>query len=81
MGVATADEPTEARSSSWLTRLYRRNQELQVPSPKDYGIDEDKYFDAIPLMAAQALASGSPQNNPRVPSVEEIEALYHQVWA
>jgi alcohol dehydrogenase class IV len=31
-------------------------------------------------MAQQALASGSPQNNPRVPSAEEIIALYGEVW-
>jgi alcohol dehydrogenase class IV len=32
-------------------------------------------------MAAQALASGSPQNNPRIPTAEEIAQLYRQVWA
>jgi len=32
-------------------------------------------------MAAQALASGSPQNNPRVPTAEEIEDIYRQVWS
>lgn len=32
-------------------------------------------------MADQALASGSPANNPRVPDKAEIIALYRQVWA
>ncbi len=32
-------------------------------------------------MAEQALASGSPGNNPRVPNAEEIAALYREVWA
>jgi hypothetical protein len=27
-----------------------------------------------------AEASGSPANNPRVPAVAEIEALYREVW-
>jgi hypothetical protein len=31
-------------------------------------------------MATQALASGSPQNNPRIPTADEIVGLYHQVW-
>jgi hypothetical protein len=31
-------------------------------------------------MAQQALASGSPANNPRVPSAAEIIALYDLVW-
>ena len=46
-----------------------------------YGISEAEYFDAIPTMAAQALASGSPQNNPRVPTADEIAGLYRQIWA
>ena len=32
------------------------------------------------LMAQQALASGSPNNNPRVPTVPEMMALYQEVW-
>jgi hypothetical protein len=31
-------------------------------------------------MAAQALASGSPGNNPRVPDAAEIVGLYREVW-
>ncbi len=38
-------------------------------------------FRSIPVMAAQALASGSPQNNPRIPTADEIAQLYRQVWA
>jgi hypothetical protein len=31
-------------------------------------------------MAAQAIASGSPANNPRGPSQDEIIALYQRVY-
>jgi alcohol dehydrogenase class IV len=31
-------------------------------------------------MAQQALASGSPGNNPRVPDADEIVSLYNEVW-
>ena len=31
-------------------------------------------------MVQQALASGSPANNPRVPSEAEIERLYLEIW-
>jgi hypothetical protein len=33
------------------------------------------------LMASQALASGSPANNPRVPDAGEIVGLYRSVWS
>jgi len=35
----------------------------------------------LPLMAEQALASGSPGNNPRIPDTVTIEALYREAWA
>lgn len=81
MGVATPDDSTETALAKLVKGLFRRNEELQVPSPKKYGISEQRYLEAIPVMAAQALASGSPQNNPRVPTTEEIEQLYREIWA
>lgn len=33
-----------------------------------------------PLMAEQALVSGSPANNPVVPTVDEIQDLYAQIY-
>ena len=32
------------------------------------------------MMASQALASGSPQNNPRVPTENQIIQLYQKIW-
>ena len=64
-----------------MDALFQRNQELEVPSPKKYGISEERYFSLIPTMAKQALASGSPQNNPRFPTGEEIEEIYRQIWS
>lgn len=80
IGVAQADDADDKALDLLIRALYTRNAELEVPSPRQYGVDEQKYFALIPTMAAQALASGSPQNNPRVPTVVEIEAIYRQVW-
>jgi alcohol dehydrogenase len=54
---------------------------LEVPTPRSYGIDETLWHDKIPLMAQQALASGSPANNPVVPSAAQIEAIYADIYA
>jgi alcohol dehydrogenase class IV len=81
MGVAALGDPNKTAVAKLIEGLFRRNEELQVPSPKKFGISEQQYLDAIPVMAAQALASGSPQNNPRVPTAVEIEQLYREVWA
>src|SRR5579863_8540383 len=77
MGIAGAEDAPEKAVELLIRALYRRNAELEVPTPKEFGIREQEYFAKIPLMAEQALASGSPQNNPRVPTAQEIEAIYH----
>jgi alcohol dehydrogenase class IV len=81
MGVATSTDSDEKAGAKLIGALYERNRELHVPSPKAFGISEEQYVSLIPTMAAQAIASGSPNNNPRIPSADEISGLYHQVWA
>ncbi len=80
MGVAPADEGDQAAAARLVEALRQVNDELDVPSPRAYGIDEGAWHRAVPVMAGQALASGSPGNNPLVPVAAEIEALYRQVW-
>ena len=80
MGIAAPGDAEAVAVGKLVEGLFRRNEELLVPSPKRFGIEEERFFEVIPTMAAQALASGSPQNNPRVPSVAEIEQLYREVW-
>lgn len=80
MGLVKRGSDTDAAVKSLLAELRQLNIDLKVPSPKDYGIDKEKYFSLLNTMAEQALASGSPNNNPRVPSVQEMAVLYKGVW-
>nr|MBA5588167.1 iron-containing alcohol dehydrogenase [Anaerobacillus isosaccharinicus]QOY38380.1 iron-containing alcohol dehydrogenase [Anaerobacillus isosaccharinicus] len=50
--------------------------DLDIPNLKLWGIDEEVFSQVIDKMASDALASGSPRNNPRVPTKEEIVELY-----
>lgn len=50
--------------------------QLHIPNLKTWGIDERAFNESVPKMAEDALRSGSPANNPRVPSKAEIEDLY-----
>lgn len=61
-----------------VENLTRLNADLKVPRPAALGHAANT--DTFALMAAQALASGSPQNNPRVPTQDEIIDLYQRVW-
>jgi alcohol dehydrogenase class IV len=61
--------------------LQALNARLRVPRLRDCpGIDADRFERSLPKMAADALASGSPQNNPVVPSAEQIMELYGHAW-
>jgi alcohol dehydrogenase class IV len=80
MGVATAAEGDQSAGAKLLAELRDLNRDLAVPTPAAYGIDPAKWDGVLSTMAAQALASGSPANNPAVPTAEEIIALYRRAW-
>jgi len=81
MGLAAAAEGDQAAGARLLQELRDLNRDLAVPTPAGFGIDAAKWDALLPTMAAQALASGSPANNPAVPSAEEIVDLYRRAWA
>lgn len=80
MGVATADEGDQSAVARLLEELAALNSDLAVPTPRSHGISEAQWFEVVPEMARQALASGSPGNNPRVPEAAEIERLYAEAY-
>ena len=81
MGVAAATDSDRVAADRLVAGLRSLTAELSVPTPGAYGIDADAWRESLPLMAEQALASGSPQNNPRVPDAGQIVELYQRVWA
>jgi len=80
MGVAEEGEGSQAAVARLLDELRRLNEELKVPTPRAWGIDAERYEELLPVMASQALASGSPGNNPRVPTRDQIIDLYRRVY-
>jgi alcohol dehydrogenase class IV len=81
MDLASVSDSDADAGTKLLDGLYRLNSDLQVPSPKTFGISETDYADVITTMAEQALASGSPNNNPLIPEQFDIEQLYRKVWS
>ena len=81
LGVAGVEDDDEAAAQALVTELRALNEDLAVPTPQSYGIGSDDWHRLIPLMAEQALASGSPANNPVVPDASAIEALYAKIYA
>lgn len=80
MGVALLDDEVAVANQKLLSALVQLNQDLKVPTLADFGVSKSEFDRVVSTMAEQALASGSPANNPRVPSVPELVAMYQALW-
>lgn len=56
-------------------------KDVQIPSLKELGIEKEKLDQLAPKMAEDAIASGSPGNNPRQATKEEIIELYNKAYS
>ncbi len=64
-----------------ITAVERLVNDIDMPRLGQIGIDEEKFDEVVEQMAADAIASGSPANNPRQATQEEIIALYRICFA
>jgi len=56
--------------------VKRLIKDIKVPSLRELGVDKEKLDKLAPRMAEDAIASGSPANNPRQATKEEIIEFY-----
>jgi alcohol dehydrogenase class IV len=74
----SSDEAACEALAEWLDQL---NNDLQVPRLRECCEGDVARFRAsLQKMAADALDSGSPQNNPVVPAVSQIVELFELAW-
>ena len=79
IGVADENDTTETANRKLMDELHALNKELQVPSPEAFGIDREHFLGNLSAMSNQALASGSPGNNPRIHDAKDIIELYKKL--
>jgi alcohol dehydrogenase len=75
-----AEGGDELIAERFVAELASLCGELAVPTPQTYGIVKSVWEDKIPVMAQQALDSGSPANNPVVPTKDQIQAIYTEIY-
>ena len=80
MGVAHNNDDTDVANKKLISALYQLNKDLEVPSLQKFGVNKDFYMKNLDAMSAQAIASGSPGNNPIVPSHSQLVSLYKEIW-
>ena len=80
IGCADYDDSDEVANQKLIDTLIEINRDLAVPSLAKFGVSKSDFDQVVQTMAEQALASGSPLNNPVVPTIEQIITLYQQLW-
>ena len=80
IGVANIDDSIEDANKKLLDELKQLNLDLEVPTLEEFGVKKETFFQNIDTMATQAIASGSPNNNPIVPNHNELVSLYKKLW-
>ncbi|CAN5658464.1 iron-containing alcohol dehydrogenase [soil metagenome] len=80
-GAASLSDDDATAAAALVTALKDLCADLAVPTPQGYGIGRTAWDTLIPTMVAQAVASGSPSNNPRLPSDAEIGDIYSTIYS
>ena len=81
MGLVGGNTNDEIAAHELIDGLVRLNEALEIPRLREcVKVDRTTFENSLGKMAADALASGSPQNNPVVPTIEQIITLYAEAW-
>jgi alcohol dehydrogenase class IV len=74
-------ESDEAAAAALVAGLEALNARLRIPALRAHPkMEEGRFRASLEKMASDALASGSPQNNPVVPTLNQIVELYQRAW-
>ncbi len=81
LGCAAADMADPPAAASLVDFLHELNGRLGIPRLREVvGLPGARFEAAVGKMADDALSSGSPANNPRLPLREDLIDLYRQAW-
>jgi alcohol dehydrogenase class IV len=77
---AEPNEPAEVRARRGVEVVEALVRDLGIPTLDGFGIDESHFHRVMQRMAEDALESGSPANNPRLATADEICDLYRAAF-
>lgn len=80
MGEMTEGLPALQAAYLGAEGVRKLNQDLKIPPLRALGVEEKKFHQVVEQMATDAIASGSPGNNPRKATPEEIVELYRKAY-
>ncbi|WP_201589271.1 iron-containing alcohol dehydrogenase [Psychrobacter fozii] len=80
LGIAELNDTDDQANIKLIAYLKDLNTELEVPTLAQFGVQKTEFDELVNTMCDQAFGSGSPNNNPRIPSLEEMLQLYAFLW-
>jgi alcohol dehydrogenase class IV len=70
----------EKAANAAVSEIKQLCLDLNIPNMKTWGLERTRFDQLVDKMATDAIASGSPGNNPRVPTHSEIVDLYQHCY-
>ncbi len=80
IGVAASTDSDQEAAEKFLAAIVEITKELETPTLKEFGIDEEKFMSVIEKMAFDAMDSGSPQNTQKEVTQADVERMYRNLW-
>lgn len=80
MDLANSSMSDEECCQMLIDGLLQLNRELEIPSPKSFGIEKVCYEEHIEKMTNDAAAAGSTGNNPVIPTIDQIKEIYCETY-
>lgn len=80
MGVADESMDIETQASKFTDGIDILCKACEIPTLEEYGIEKDKFIEAIDKMAGDAMDSGSPSNTRMDVNKEDLIEIYKRLW-
>jgi len=80
MDLANSSMSDEECCQMLIDGLLQLNRELEIPSPKSFGIEKVCYEEHIEKMTNDAAAAGSTGTNPVIPTIDQIKEIYCETY-
>ena len=80
MDFANSSMANEECCQMLIDGLNKLNRDLEIPSPKSFGIEKISYGRHIEKMANDAASASSTGNNPVTPTIDQIKEIYSETY-
>ncbi len=80
IGAATHHMGEQESAGQFLKALGKLCRTLEIPTLREYGIEEEAFLERIDKMAEDAMASGSPANTIKEVCKDDLIRIYKKLW-